>query len=141
MFEIVQFEGLKNQAAFERLLAERFPDVAGMIDDVERGLLHMEMAVLAGATREAIYQGDFQIAGSHLAFVDELFSGSFPDLENAIYVSYLENVFLGWQDDRFAMARDLLSGRLKEALADLEEHWARLGQGAQPVQAPPSPEE
>ena len=89
-----------------------------MIDGIDRGLLDMEKA------------------GSHMSFVDELFSGPAPDLENAICVAYLEDVFLGSQGDRFAMARELLSGRLKEALTDLEEHWARLGQDAQPKQTP-----
>ena len=43
--------------------------------------------------------------------------------ENAIYVSYLENVFLGRDDERYRSARAALSDRLKAALTDLEQHW------------------
>ena len=97
MSSLTPSNGLKNQAAFERLLAERFPAIAAAMDDIERGLLHVEMAVLARATCEAIDQGDTRTVCSHFNFIDELFACCAPDPENAIYVSYLENVFLSAQ--------------------------------------------
>ena len=54
MAELIRASGLKDRDEFERLLAERFPAIAAEIDDVERGLLHLEMAVLARATCRAV---------------------------------------------------------------------------------------
>lgn len=130
MGDFIQARGLKDRCDFERLLAERFPDIAAEIDDIERGLLHLEMAVLARATCKAIQNGDSAQAQAHLAFVDELMSGAGPDLENAVYVSYLENVFLGSEDPRFVSARGILSKRLHDALIELEEHWKNIAESA-----------
>ena len=60
--------------------------------------------------------------------IDELFCDAPPDLENAIYVSYLENVFLGRDEERYRAARSSLSGRLQAALADLEDHWKKIAE-------------
>jgi hypothetical protein len=83
--------GGAGQIQFEQLLALRFPSVAAGLDDIERGLLHLEMAAFARATRSAIDRGDFAGVQRHLAFIDELFNDAAPDLENAIYVCYLKN--------------------------------------------------
>ena len=126
MADFIRVDGLKNRDDFERLLAERFPAIAAEIDDAEHGLLHLEMAVLARATRKSIESDDVQQAAEHLRFVDELLSNAGPDLENAVYVSYLENVFLGSADERYLSARKMLSERLRDALMELEEHWRKV---------------
>ncbi|HKA01824.1 MAG TPA: hypothetical protein VKE70_35180 [Candidatus Solibacter sp.] len=51
------------------------------------------------------------------------YSEGVPDLDNAIYVSYLENVFLGRDDARYRYASSTLSDRLRAALVELEEGW------------------
>ena len=126
MAELIRASGLKDRDDFERLLAERFPAIAAAIDDVERGLLHLEMAVLARATCRAVDLGDSPQFQDHIRFVDELLSDAGPDLENAIYISYLENVFLGSEDPRYLIARAMLSNRLQTALTELEEHWKKI---------------
>lgn len=127
MAELIRVGGLKDRGDFERMLGEQFPAVAAEIDDCERGLLHLEMAVLARATCRAIDTGDLHEVQAQIRFVDELFSEAGPDLENAVYVSYLENVFLGSDNLRYVSAREMLSKRLQTALADLEEHWKKIG--------------
>ena len=119
---------LKDRSDFERLLSERFPSIAAEVNDVERGLLHLEMAVLARATCRAVDVGDSHQIQAHIGFVDELLSDAGPDLENAIYVSYLENVFLSSKDPRYMSARAMLSKRLETALAKLEEHWKKIAE-------------
>ena len=74
----------------------------------------------------AVDVGDSQQVQAHICFVDELLSDAGPDLENAIYVSYLENVFLGSEDPRYLMARTMLSNRLQTALTELEEHSKKI---------------
>jgi hypothetical protein len=128
MGDFIRVGGLKNQEDFERLLAERFPEIAADIDDAERDLLHLEMAVFARATCKAIESGDLKQVQEHLQFADELLSDCGPDLENAIYVSYLENVFLRSDDTRYLSMQAILSERLQNALNELEEHWKAIGE-------------
>lgn len=116
----------EGRRRFEELLARRFPRISAQIDEIERGLLHLEMAAFARATCAAIDNGDLQEVTAHLAFVDELFQDA--DLENAIYVSYLENVFVGRDEERYRSARSALSGRLQAALVNLEEHWKKIAE-------------
>src|SRR5687768_17268322 len=112
MAELIRVGGFKDGSDFERLLVERFPAIAAEIDDFERGLLHLEMAVLARATCRGIDAGELDQVQAHIGFVDELLSDAGPDLENAVHVSYLENVFLGSENSRYVSARAMLSNRL-----------------------------
>jgi len=116
-------DGTKDQRYFEELLALRFPSIAGALTEIQRGLLHVEMGAFARATRDAIESGRTEEVAAHLGFVDELFGGAARDLDNAIYVSYLENVFLGRDDARYRHARSTLSDRLQAALVEVEERW------------------
>jgi hypothetical protein len=131
MSDFVLQDGAEGQRRFEELLANRFPEIAGQISEVERGLLHLEMAAFARATCAAIDREDFSAVAVHFAFIDELFRDAAPDLENAIYVSYLENVILGRDDERYRSARSALSGRLQAALVDLEAHWKKVAEFSQ----------
>jgi len=45
MSDFVLQEGAEGQRRFEGLLANRFPEITGQISEVERGLLHLEMAL------------------------------------------------------------------------------------------------
>jgi hypothetical protein len=128
MTDLIRAGGPRDRSDFERLLTERFPAIAAEIDDFERGLLHLEMAVFARATCRAIDSGDAGEVQAHVGFVDWLLSDARPDLENAIRVSYLENVFLDSEDPRYVSARAKLSKRLQTTLTELEEHWRRIAE-------------
>jgi hypothetical protein len=116
----------KGEVEFIRLLADRFPHVAANISEVEAGLLHLEISMLAKVTRHAIETEDWDQVRAHFEFVDELMADASPELENAIYVSYLENVLFGQKTPRFIAARRMLSRRLEAAMIGLEEHWSKL---------------
>lgn len=122
MTDFIRAGGLKSQEDFEKMLRERFPAIAGEITDIEEGLLHLEMAVLAEATCRAIDSDNLAEVRAHLDFVDELFEAAGPDLANAVYVSYLEYVFLGSKTTPHLAARVMLSARLQPALAELEDY-------------------
>ena len=125
MTDIVVKTGLIDHAAFERLLISVLPDEAAEIDD-ERSL-HMEMSALARATCRAIEKGDEHSIRRHFEFIDSVLSNATSDVENAVHVSYLENVFLGEERAAFLRARSTLPDRLSAALSDLEAHWRLLG--------------
>jgi hypothetical protein len=115
-----------DHSRFIALLKERFPEVAACIDDCSEGLLHLEMATLARATQDAIDRQDTETLRKHFVFVDELFREAAPDVENAVNVSYLENLrFEGRKADAIN-ARELLPTRLRQALIELEEYLARI---------------
>jgi hypothetical protein len=128
MAELNRAGGVKDRDDFVRLLSVRFPEVAAEIGDTERGLLHLEMAALARATCPAIDVSDFERVQDHFGFVDELLSDADPALANAVYVSYLENVFLGQTDPRFVLAQTMLSQCLQTALTDLKEDFERIAE-------------
>ena len=116
-----------DHAKFIAMLTERFPEIAALIDDCSEGLLHLEMATLARATQVAIDSNDKEAVRRHFVFVDDVFQDAASDVENAVNVSYLENL---WFEDRNA-SRELLPPRLNKALAELEEYLERL-HGAKP---------
>jgi len=113
---------------FLSLLSERFPDVAASIDECSRGLLHLEMAALARATQVAIDNRDTGTIERHFQFVDEVFRSADADVENAVNVSYLENLRFESRKAAPAKARDLLTPRLRAALKELEEYLSELHQ-------------
>jgi len=129
---------LSDQAVFESRLAKEFAAIDQAITDDERGLLHLEMAVVARATSSAIDTHSDEEVDALISWIDDLFSDASPDLENAIYVSYLENVFLGRSTEPYLAARARLSPRLKEALVELELHWREIDNWLRNRYLPPS---
>jgi len=111
---------------FIALLIARFPEVAAAIDACSQGLLHNEMATLARATQAAIDNQDKATVVRHFEFIDEVFRDAGPDVENAVYVSYLENLRFEGRKATPTKARELLTPRLWQALVDLEEYLAKL---------------
>ena len=111
---------------FVRRLELRFPSVAAALDSDERSLLHLGMAAFARATRAAIAAGQESVFLDHFGFADELLQNASPELENAVVVSYLENVFLGDTEIPVERARLKLPLRLEGALSQLERHFRRL---------------
>jgi len=93
---------------FVALLAERFPNVAAAINDCSQGLLHLEMATLARATQAAIDDQDHDTVRRHFHFIDEIFQQAASDVENAVNVSYLENLRFGGCKAAPTKARELL---------------------------------
>lgn len=111
---------------FIALLTERFPGIAASIDDCSQGFLHLEMATLARATQAAIDDQDRDTVRRHFKFIDEVFRQATPDVENSVNVSYLENLRFEGCKAAPTKARELLTPRLRQALAELEEYLARL---------------
>ena len=104
----------------------RFPEIAANISEIESGLLHPEMAVVSQATQEAVAAENWGTVASHFAFVEEVFVGADEAVKNAIYVSYLENLFLGETSANHLSARALLPFTLAQALLELEAHFEML---------------
>jgi hypothetical protein len=115
-----------DHSRFIALLTESFPHVVADIDDCAKGLLHLEMGSFARATQAAIDGQEVETVRRHFQFIDDVFRNAASDVENAVYVSYLENIRFDARKFGLTNPRELLSPRLQQALAELEEHLARI---------------
>ena len=115
-----------DHAAFDRLLSVEFPEADSELDAEDRALLHIEMAAVARSTSRAIEAGDAAEVARHLSVMEKVLTSAASDVENAVYVSYLENVFLWDQRPAFVAVRAGLPPRLARGLFELEEHFAML---------------
>jgi len=111
---------------FIAMLKEHWPDVFADIDDGSAGLLHLEMATLARAVQAAISAEDTPLVKKHFKFIDDIFRQSTPEDENAINVSYLENLDFDGRHAKRIKARELLSPQLHVALRELEDYLAQI---------------
>ena len=126
LVSVVPSANSMDHAAFDRLVMAEFPEAAAELDADDRALLHIEMAAVARATSRAIEAGDVAEVARHFALMETVLTSAALDVENAVYVSYLENVFLWDERPAFVVARKTLPPRLARALIELEEHFAML---------------
>jgi len=115
-----------DRKAFLQALATQFPEIAENIGEGESGLLHLEMAAMSHATLEAIEARSWNSVAAHFSFIDEVFASGNEAVQNAVYVSYLENIFLGEASAEFANARAMLPPTLAAGLVRLEAHFEKL---------------
>jgi hypothetical protein len=116
---------------FVARLLRRFPELDGRQDASVKGLLHCEMGWFSHQTDAAIESGNFRLVRIHFEFIDEVLANASDELENAIMVSYLENVFSLNTPDT-AKARDLLTPRLAAQVAAMSGHFIAAVQGTLP---------
>jgi hypothetical protein len=112
---------------FSELFAT-FPDlVPRIMDGYADGLIHCEMGNFSHCTDSAISEGNFILVKQHFSFMDTALNHATDELENAIIVSYLENIFFSETTPALVQARAMLTTGLEDALVRLEEHFASLG--------------
>ena len=124
--EVIVKSELAGRSEFIDGVESLFPESFAELHNLEDELLHLDMASFARTTVSAIESGNVNLFKAHFNFISELFSKAHPDLENAIYVSYLENVLLDQSNPKVLNARELLPDNLKIALSGLEEHFEKL---------------
>jgi hypothetical protein len=112
-------------------LFARFPELQEHQDPTVAGLLHCEMGWFSHKTSDAIEARDFRLVRAHFEFVDEALTFASEELENAILVSYLENVFAP-NTPKTAKARDLLTPQLLAPVLEMEGHFIAKVAGTLP---------
>jgi hypothetical protein len=128
----VSVPALWGRDTFMAELLKRFPLLAPMQDRHVTGLLHCEMGWFSHATGDAIDIREFRLVRAHFEFIDEALSCGSDALENAILVSYLENVF-GRSTPDTARARDLLTPELLRPVIEMEGHFIERVAGTLPA--------
>jgi hypothetical protein len=112
-------------------LFERFPGLKSKQDKSANGLLHCEVGWFSHKTSEAIEIGAFRSVRHHFEFVDFALARASDALENAVMVSYLENVF-AQNTDNTRRARNLLTPRLAAHIVEMEGHFIAAVEGTLP---------
>ena len=117
---------LIDEAKFLALALAEFPNLADEFAENE-GLFHVQMGVFSRIARTAIERGDFATLKHCYNLADETMKNALPSVENAIFVSFLENLNFE-SSPHGAEAERLLSPKLTEMLAELNEHWRQIGE-------------
>ena len=114
------------QARFVQLVLTEFPQLREEFDEAE-GLLHLEMATFSRFAQRAIERNDLDTLKGCYRLLAGIMKTAPPEVENAIYVSFLEH--LDFERSAYgAEARHLLPPVLMKALAEVNEQWERIGQ-------------
>jgi hypothetical protein len=120
-----------GREAFLRRLFQRFPTLTDRPDMSAEGLVHCEMGWFSNKTSEAMEAHQFRLVRAHFEFIDEALARGSDELENAILVSYLENVF-AVNTECTAKARDLLTPLLSAPVLEMEGHFIAHIAGTRP---------
>jgi len=115
-----------DEAEFLALVAAEFPILADEFAE-EEGLFHVQMAAFSHLAQDAIERGDFATLKRCYNLADETMKNVSPSVENAIYVSFLENLDFE-SSPHGAEAERLLPPKLSEMLTELNEHWRQIGE-------------
>ncbi|MDQ3754302.1 MAG: hypothetical protein M3371_06170 [Acidobacteriota bacterium] len=115
-----------NEAKFLELALAEFPSLAEEFAE-EEGLFHLQVAALSRFTQAAIERNDRATLQRCYSLLEEMVKSATFEVQNAIYVSFLEN--LNFETSSFgAEARRLLPPALSKMLVELEEHWQQIGE-------------
>ncbi len=109
---------------FLDLLAIEFPDQAAEALNEGDGLLHLEVATFRRATERAMDAGQLWTVEKHFRFVERVLRDATSDVENALRVSYIEDLALGeCSPGRYRAVRERMSAKLQAEMADIHENW------------------
>ena len=115
---------------FLRRVLARFPQLREPLDDeIIRGLLHPEMATFSRLCEEAVAAGQWTDVDACFRLVKDAWAYADPDLDNALYVSFIEHLDFSTPNGRAAFER--LPAKLRAAHKELREHFAALVRAAE----------
>jgi hypothetical protein len=114
-------------------LFEQFPALQSKQDGSAKGLLHCGMGWFSHQTSDAIQIGALRSVRHHFEFVDAALARASDELENAILVSYIENVF-AQNTPGTQYVSNLLTPPLAAHVAAMEGHFiARVDDTLAPI--------
>ena len=113
------------QAKFVQLVLAEFPQLGEEFAQAE-GLLHLQMGAFSRFAQATIEHNDLDALKRCYELLAEILKTAPFEVENAIYVSFLEH--LDFESSPYgAKARHLLPPVLRKALDEVNEHWERMG--------------
>ncbi len=112
-------------------LESTFPHLASeMHDEINDGLLHLQMAVFARWAQEVISTEDSNTWGQVTKAFLTIWRDCDPDVNNALNVSFLEHLtFSDGKRKRRSWAYDSMPPQMQKAWDDMEEYNRKLHGG------------
>ena len=109
---------------FLDLLEAELPDVAEEIRAEGYNLPHLDTATFRRATEWAMDAGQFWAAEQHFRFVERVLSDAAPDVDNALGVSYIEDLALGeCTPMRYLAVKERMPPKLRAEMASIHPDW------------------
>jgi hypothetical protein len=109
---------------FASVLITEFPELrADVEDELNRGLVHLEMAAFAEFVQLAKGRADWEAYGRAMDFADRLLREADADLDNALHVSFLEHIDFDGPNGQRAWA--FLSAPLQRGWRQINDGWGR----------------
>lgn len=109
---------------FLKQLEVKFPDAFAKIDDIDEGLLHCEMAAFRRYVEEKMDQGSAWYCEKALCFVEQCLRESGAALENAIEVSFIEDLALGEHNrQRYEIVKERAPKTIRNKMIEVHEFW------------------
>jgi hypothetical protein len=116
--------GTIDHSRFLDLLAAEFPDIATEVRAGGDGHLHLEAATFRRATERAMDAGQLWTAERHFRFVERVLREAAPDVENALSVSYIEDLALGeCTPKRYRAVKERMPAKLRAEMSGLHPNW------------------
>lgn len=113
-----------SHAEFIQLMVEQFPAVAeDALDEEWTDLIHLQVGCLARYANECVSTNDLPEFNRILQFVDHLLPKVDSALDNALYVSFIENLHLDGSLPTRRAARALLPAHFREFYVGIQQFW------------------
>ena len=113
-----------NRASFIRAISSQFPEVAAIIDDIDSGLLHLEVAAFRRCVEHAMDVGRLWDVERYCQFIADSLADADDSLENAIGVSFVEDFALGdITEQRRKAVADRLPKVLRDEIIAINDRW------------------
>ena len=101
-----------------------FPEAVATIDESERGLLHCEVGAILRYVEEQMDDGKAWYCERVFRFIESCLADADPELENAIRVSFIEDLALGKHSkDRYIIVKDRMPPSLRDKLKLDHDYW------------------
>jgi hypothetical protein len=113
-----------NRDAFISAIRSLFPEVAATWDDIDDGLLHLEVAAFRRCVENAMDNGRLWDVGRYCRFIADSFENADDALDNAIGVSFIEDFALGEiTENRRKAVRERLPKILRDGIISINDRW------------------
>ncbi len=117
-------EGTVKRDQFIKALAEQFPEAYALINQYERGLLHCEVGAFRLFIEQKMDEGALWYCEKAFRFIEQCLGQADSELQNAIEVSFIEDLAFGKQTARrYAVVKERAPRSLSNRMAQVDMFW------------------
>ena len=128
---------LYNESRFQKDLLEKFPETTEEVQ-YYKGLLHLEMAALRRLADKAIETGDLKRLENIYEFLADIMKNPrnvHPDVENAINVSFVENLEVDFANSKYGQeAERIMPDVIRKMWQEMMQYMKDLSHKAKNIE-------